>query len=158
MEGNLTDSEQTSLSLEQVLDILRRHGRWVVLSFVLVTGGAFVFSVGQTKRYTATTALVFNNTQLGQQAAGLQPVSVNNQQAQQNTNVKLIQLGDMAEKTAQLLERAVSSKSVRESLSVSAQGESNIVDVSALAGSPKLAAAIANTYSEQFVAEQQNSN
>ncbi len=41
---------------------------------------------------------------------------------------------------------------------MSAQGESNIVDVAATATSPVLAAAIANTYTEQFVKEQQNSN
>ena len=43
-------------------------------------------------------------------------------------------------------------------MSVSAQGESNIVDVSATATSPVLAADIANTYTDQFVYEQQNSN
>ena len=41
---------------------------------------------------------------------------------------------------------------------MSAQGESNIVNVSATATSPVLAADIANTYTEQFVKEQQNSN
>src|SRR5437588_1917834 len=141
-EDHLKDSEQTGLSIEQILGILRRHGRWIALSFVLVTGAAFVFSVGKVKRYTATAALVFNNSQLGQQAAGLQPVSVNNQQAQQNTNVKLVQLGDMAEKTARQIGQGLTTKKVGASLSVSAQGESNIVNVSATAGSPKLAAAI----------------
>src|SRR2546428_8728324 len=156
-EDHLKDSEQTGLSIEQILGILRRHGRWIVLSFVLVTGAAFVFSVGKVKRYTATAALVFNNSQLGQQAAGLQPVNVNNQQAQQNTNVKLVQLGDMAEKTAQRLGASLTSEAIKKSLDVSAQGESNIVDVSVTVGSAKLAAEIANAYSEQFVAEQQNS-
>src|SRR5437879_500702 len=124
-ESHLNDSEQTGLSIEQILGILRRHGRWVALSFVLVTAAAFVFSVAKAKKYTATAALVFNNSQLGQQAAGLQPVSVNNQQAQQNTNVKLVQLGDMAEKTAEQLGRPLTSGTVRSSLDVSAQGESN---------------------------------
>ena len=41
---------------------------------------------------------------------------------------------------------------------MSAQGESNIVDVAATATSPALAPEIANTYTEQFVTEQQNSN
>src|SRR5690348_9535056 len=125
-ESNLNDSEQTGLNIEQVLGTLRRHGRWVALSFVLVTATAFLFSVGKPKRYTATAALVFNNSQLGQQAAGLQPVNVNNPQAQQSTNVKLVQLGDMAEKTARLLGQGLTSKKVGASLSVSAQGESNI--------------------------------
>src|SRR5947209_6204308 len=114
------DSEHTSLSLEQILGILRRRAPWILLCFVLVAGAAFVFSKRQTKRYTATTALVFNNNQLGQQAAGLTPVSVGNQQAQQNTNVKLVQLGDMPEITAKVLGRGLTTEQVSKSLSVSA--------------------------------------
>jgi capsular exopolysaccharide synthesis family protein len=152
------DSDKTSLSLEQILDVIRRRAPWVGLCFFLVTLAAFLFSAQQTKKYTATASLVFNNNQLGQQAAGLQPVSVTNQQSQQNTNVKLVQLGDMAERTAQRLGRGLTEAKVSASLGVSAQGESNIVDVSATASSAALAAAIANTYTTQFVTEQQTSN
>jgi capsular exopolysaccharide synthesis family protein len=152
------DTEHTSLSLEQIVGVIRRRAPWILLCFVLVTAAAFVFSAQQTKKYTASTALVFNNNQLGQQAAGLQPVSVNNQQAQQTTNVKLVQLGDMAQRTATQLGHGLTKDTVSASLSVSAQGESNIVDVSVSATSPGLAADIANTYSSQFVEEQQNSN
>jgi uncharacterized protein involved in exopolysaccharide biosynthesis len=154
----LTDADHTSLDIERVLKVLRRRAPLIMLCLVLVTGAAFVFSKHQTKKYTATASLVFNNNQLGQQAAGLQPVSVGNQQAQQSTNVKLVQLGDMAEITAKLLGRGLTTGKVSKSLSVSAQGESNIVNVSATATSPTLAAEIANAYTNQFVAEQQNAN
>jgi capsular exopolysaccharide synthesis family protein len=152
------DTEHTSLSLEQILDVIRRRALWVSLCFFLVTLAAFVFSAQQTKKYTATASLVFNNNQLSQQAAGLQPVNVNNQQSQQNTNVKLVQLGDMAQRTAQRLGRGLTREKVSASLSVNAQGESNIVDVSATTASAALAADIANTYTARFVTEQQNSN
>jgi succinoglycan biosynthesis transport protein ExoP len=152
------ETEHTSLSLEQILGVLRRRALWIALCFFLVTVAAFLFSVQQTKRYTATAALVFNNNQLGQQAAGLQPVSVNNQQAQQNTNLKLVQLGDMAQRTAERLGQGLTKEKVSASLGVSAQGESNIVEVSATAASPALASDIANTYTKQFVTEQQSSN
>lgn len=152
------DTEHTSLSLEQILDVIRRRALWVSLCFFLVTLATFVFSAQQTKKYTATASLVFNNNQLSQQAAGLQPVNVNNQQSQQNTNVKLVQLGDMAQRTAQRLGRGLTREKVSASLSVNAQGESNIVDVSATTASAALAADIANTYTAQFVTEQQNSN
>ena len=85
-------------------------------------------------------------------------MSSNSQQAQQNTNLKLVQLGDMAAKTASLLGQGLTKEKVSADLSVSAQGESNIVNVSATATSPVLAAGIANTYTNQFVTEQQNSN
>jgi capsular exopolysaccharide synthesis family protein len=152
------EAEHTSLSVEQVLGVARRRGLWVLLCFVLVAGAAYGFSKRQAKQYTATASLVFNNNQQAQQVAGLQAVAVNNQQAQQQTNLKLVQRGDMAEKTAGKLGRGLTGEKVRADLSVSAEGESNIVDVAATASSPALAAAIANTYVNQFVSEQQNSN
>jgi succinoglycan biosynthesis transport protein ExoP len=164
-EFDLMDDEQTehanpgsNLSLEQAIGVLRRRWPWVLICFVLFAGAAFAYSKHQTKKYTATASLVFNNNQTNQQAAGLQAVSVNNQQAQQNTNVKLVQLGDMSSKTALKLGQGLTKEKVSESLSVGAQGESNIVSVSATAVSPILAAEIANTYAEVFVKEQQNSN
>jgi succinoglycan biosynthesis transport protein ExoP len=152
------DTEQTNLTLEQVLGVLRRRGGWILLCFVLGAAGAYGFSKHQTKKYTATASLVFDNNQLGQQIAGLPTVASSNQVAQQNTNLKLVQLGDMAEKTADTLGRGLTKGKVSSDLSVSAQGESNIVNVSATATSPVLAAEIANTYTGQFVKEQQNNN
>ena len=151
------DSE--GLNLERTLGVLRRRAPLILLCVALATGAAFGFSKHQTKKYTATTSLVFNNNQLSQQVAGLQPLSAGgSQQPQQQTNLKLVQLGDMAEKTASQLGQGLTKEKVSAGLSVSAQGESNIVDVAATAGSPALAASIANTYAGQFVAEQQSSN
>jgi capsular exopolysaccharide synthesis family protein len=157
-ERRFVEIEPTNLSLEQVLGILRRRALWIVLCIVLAAGAAYGFSQHQTKRYTATAVLVFNNNQLSQQVAGLQPVSANNQLAQQNTNLKLVQLGDMAEKTASRLSQGLTKEKVSKALSISTQGESNIVNVAATANSAALAANIANAYTEQFVKEQQNSN
>jgi len=69
-----------------------------------------------------------------------------------------VQLGDMAAKTADLLGHGLTPETVKGDLSIAGLGESNAVDVSATADSPPLAAAIANTYVTQFVAEQQASN
>jgi capsular polysaccharide biosynthesis protein len=95
----------------------------------LAAGAAYGFSKSQATEYTATASLVFNNSQTNQQAAGLQAVSVNNQQAQQNTNVRLVQLGDMSAKTAAHLGQGLTEKKIRQDLSVSAQGDSNILNV-----------------------------
>jgi capsular exopolysaccharide synthesis family protein len=152
------DTERTSLGFEQVMGVVRRRAPWIVLCVVLVAAAAYGFSRHQAKKYTATASLVFNNNQQAQQVAGLPATASGNQQAQQNTNLKLVQLGDMAAKTAGLLGQGLTKEEVSADLSVSAQGESNIVDVAATATSPALAAEIANTYTEQFVTEQQNSN
>lgn len=152
------DTEQTNQGLELAVGALRRRAPWILLCLVLVTGAAYALSRREPKKYTATASLVFNDSQTNQQAAGLQAVSVNNQQAIENTNLKLVQLGDMAEKTATRLAQGLTREEVREDLGISAQGESNVVNVAATAGSPTLAAAIANTYANQFVSEQQESN
>jgi polysaccharide biosynthesis transport protein len=152
------DAEQTNQSLELVLGGLRRRAPWILLCLVLVTAAAYGFSKREQKKYTAAASLVFNDSQANQQAAGLQAVSVNNQQAQENTNLKLVQLGDMAEKTASHLGQGETKEKIKEALNISAQGESNIVNVAATAASPTLAAAIANTYAKRFVFEQQESN
>lgn len=152
------DTEQTNLSLEQIAGLLRRRAPWILLCLVLVTAAAYGFSKHQTRQYTATTSLVFSNNQLGQQVSGLAVASSTSQQALQNTNLKLVKLGDMAAKTAAVLGGGLTRQKVSASLSVSGEGESNIVNVSATATSPALAAAIANTYANQFVVEQQNSN
>jgi succinoglycan biosynthesis transport protein ExoP len=137
---------------------VRRRSLWILLCLIVAAGVAYGYSKQQTKRYTATASLVFNNDQLAQQVAGLPTVASGSQQAQQNTNLKLVQLGDMAERTASALGQGLTKENVSADLSVTAQAESNIVDVAATATSPVLAADIANTYTERFVAEQQSIN
>src|SRR5437870_3509676 len=132
------ETGQTNLSLERAIDIVRRRAPWIALCFVVVAGAAYAFSKEQAKKYTATATLAFSSNDLGQQIAGLPGASGNeSQQTQQSTNVKLIQLGDVAAKTARRL--GISSGQVSGALSVSAQGESNLIDVSATASSPVLA-------------------
>ena len=133
------DTEQTYLSFDRMLGVLRRRAPWILLCLVIVAGAAYGYSKHKTKKYTATASLVFNNSQSNQQAAGLQALSSGgNQQALQSTNLKLVQLGDMASRTAARLGRGLNDEEVRADLSVSAQGESNIVNVSATATSPHL--------------------
>jgi Mrp family chromosome partitioning ATPase/capsular polysaccharide biosynthesis protein len=153
---NPQDNEPT-LSLEQALSILRRRLPLIALCFVLGAGLAFAYSEHQPKQYMATAALVFNNDQLSQQVAGLQASGSADPQMQQSTNVQLVELGGVAS-TAGLIRRGLTPKDIANSLSISAVGATNVVDVAATWSAAKIAAEIANTYSEQFVKEQQHAN
>jgi capsular exopolysaccharide synthesis family protein len=153
---NPQENEQT-LNLEQALSILRRRLPLIALCFILGAGLAFAFSKHQPKEYTATAALVFNDNQLSQQVAGLQATGSGDPQMQQSTNVQLVELGGDAS-TARLIGGGVTPKDITNSLSVSAVGATNVVDVAATWSTPRIAADIANTYSEQFVKERQNAN
>jgi capsular exopolysaccharide synthesis family protein len=149
-----------ALNLEQVMAVLRRRVPWIVLCVVVVAAAAFVFSKQETKKYTATASLAFSDNPLSQQIAGLSSSSgsVTSLLAQQANDVELVRLGDMATKTALLLGHGLTPDKVSESVSVAGQGESGVVDVTATATSPELVAEIANTYTQQFVSEQQRSN
>jgi capsular exopolysaccharide synthesis family protein len=147
-----------ALNLHQALDVLRRRLLLIALCAVVVAGAAFAYSKHQPRKYTATAALVFSNNPLSQQIAGLPPSSTANLLEQQASDLELVKLGDMAVKTASLLGRGLTAAKVASNLSIAGQGESSVVDVSATATSPTLAAAIANTYTHEFVTEQQGSN
>lgn len=148
-------------NFEQALGVIRRRWIWIALCCLLAAAAAFGLSKHQTKKYVATASLSFKSSQLAQQIAGL-PVTEISTQSEQDSNVKLVKLGDMAEKTASRL--GLTEKAVIESLSIAQQGETNVVgeasvvDISASSKSATLAAQIANTYAEQFVSDQQASN
>lgn len=152
------ETDQSNPDIKNLLGVLRRRALLIVLCALLTAAVAFAVCDRQAKKYTATASLVFNNNQQAEQVAGLQAVSISNQQAQQSTNVKLVKLGDMAEKAARQLGQGLTAEKVREDIGVEAQGESDIVNVSATEGAPGLAAAVANVYTQQFVSEQQTSD
>jgi succinoglycan biosynthesis transport protein ExoP len=154
---NAPDHEQ-ALDLEQLLAILRRRAPIILLCLIVVTAGAFAFSKTQTKKYTATASLVFNNAQISQQVAGLQAVNTNEAKAQQSTNTKLLEIGSTAAETAQRLAGGLTEKRIKESLEVSSVGESNVVDLAATWTSPTMAARMANVYADQFVSDQMRAN
>ncbi len=65
-------TESEHLELEHILAVLRR--RWWVIGLLtlVVAGAAFAFAARQTKEYTAFASLLFRDSQLSQQASGLQ--------------------------------------------------------------------------------------
>lgn len=138
-----------------------RHRWWVVVACALIVGASAVaFSKAQTKEYSATAALVFTQSELAEQLAGLQATNnagnSNDVQSLQDTNVQLVELGNMASRTTAVLGHHLTAIQLRRSLAVSSVGDTNVVDVTATATRPSLAAAIANTYSNIFVSEQEN--
>lgn len=148
-----------ALSLEQALRVLRRRVPLIVLCVVVVGGAAYGYSKHQTKKYTAIASLSFSSNPLSQQIAGLSASSSSGSSvAQQASNIELVRLGNVAAKTATIVGDGLTEEKVSGSLSVSGQGESGVVDVSATAVSPVLAAHIANTYVRQFVKEQRSAN
>jgi capsular exopolysaccharide synthesis family protein len=138
--------------------MLRRRLPLVLVCVVIVAGAAYAFSKRETKKYTASASLSFDNNPLSEQIAGLSTggaTSGSGLLAQEANNVELVRAGDTAVKTAALIDHGLTPARVIESVSVSGQGESSVVVVSATTTSPLLSAKIANTYVRQFVQERQ---
>jgi receptor protein-tyrosine kinase len=143
------------MNFERALRVLRRRGPIVVLCMVIAAGSAFVFAKREPKRYTAAASLLFSNNQLGAVATGLTSQSSPLTQAQQDTNVQLVTLGDINAKTATQLGPHWHAGEVAAAVSAASNSDTSIVIVSATGSTPALAQKIANTYCNVFVAEQQ---
>jgi succinoglycan biosynthesis transport protein ExoP len=153
------DADEAGLSTRQFLRILRRRTPLILLCFVLFAGAAYGFYKHKTKKYTAVAAVAFETNPLDQQIAGLSVTGgASDLVAQQEINRELVSIGDVAAKTASMLGHGLTDEQVRESLVISAQGETTDVGISATSTSPELAASIANTYAKEFVKEQRSAN
>lgn len=144
--------DRKELSLENTLDVLRARAWLIVLCIAVVGGSAVGFSELQTKRYTASAKLLFRDAGLDQQAAGVPASSTRDPQRDTETDVTLVKLGGVAAKTAAMIGQGLTSQDLLDRVEVSAQGATDIASVSATATGPRQAALIANTFTEQFIA------
>jgi tyrosine-protein kinase len=153
------DHKPDTFDLDRMVEIVRRRWRIIALLTVLITLGAFLLSVAQSKRYTATASVLFENQQVNQlQASGLQdtPSSASQDPQMMATNVQLLaQESGVSQSTAQIVGHGLTPSDVAGAIAVSQQGQTNIANVAATASDPSLAAGIANTFVNQFIAGQQ---
>jgi polysaccharide biosynthesis transport protein len=150
----VSNEPASTINFDRTLRVLRRRSPVVVICLLIAAASAYVFAKTEQPQYTATASLLFSNNQLGAVATGLSPTSSPLTQAQQDTNLQLVLLGDIAAKTAAQLGRHWSAAQVKGAVSAAADSDTSIVAVSATAGTAKLAQAVANTYSTVFVNEQ----
>ncbi len=148
------NKENEHLDLEGVLAVLRRRW-WVIAALTLLVGVAsFAFSESQPKKYTATASVLFQQSQLTQQASGL--TSVGNSSAfdpvVMATNVALLKhQAGVAQATAKEIGKGITPGKVSTAVSVAQSGTTNVATVSATTGRPATAQAIANTFAQQFI-------
>jgi tyrosine-protein kinase len=145
-------------TLERFVDLLRRRFPLIALCMLVVAGAAFAVSERQTKKYTATSSLVFGGDSLRQQVVGLSGASsINNPTAllaQQANDLELVKGGQAATNTARAIGHGMTVAKLLGSLNIAGQGESGVIDITATSVSPVLAARMANIYAQQFVEEQ----
>lgn len=148
---NLHDGSQP-LSAERVFLVLRRRIGVIVLCVLVAAGAAFGLSELQQKKYTASASLLFRNPGYAEDLFGTtvatQPTDPTREAA---TNAKLVGLKIVGRLAAQRLD-GLSPEEVSDMVSVSAEGESEVVSVSATSSDPAQAQLVANTFARQFIA------
>lgn len=148
---NVEDTQ--SANLDRALSFLRRRALLIVACMLLAGVAAFAISKSQQKMYTATASVAFNEDQLTQAIAGLSTAPTN-VLLQHASNLELLNLGNLASKTAAEVGHGLSERDVAAAVSIGGNTESNIAAISATDESATLAAEIANAYAKRFVQAQ----
>jgi receptor protein-tyrosine kinase len=144
--------ERTPLS--HGIAIARRNLVLLLVCITVVPAAALVFSLTQTKEYTASASLLFRDPGLDKKLFGSSFFEeAEDPERAAATNLRLVSLREVAERTARSLDRpGITADVIQSSLKVSPEGPSDIIAVEAVAENPQLAARIANTFARKFIA------
>jgi len=132
------------LDLRHYLDVVSRRKWLIVVVTVLVAGAAVALSVGQTPRYRGTAEVLLQGDDAERRLGGVDQMDPRVNQNRVETEIGVIE--------SNLVQGAVEEELGREpDVSVSAVGETDIVEISATSTEPEEAAAEANLYAQTYV-------
>lgn len=141
--------------LRDVIAALRRRAMIIVIAIVALPAGALAYSLNSEDQYTATAKLLFRDPGFDQKLLGGPVLAPSVDPAREAaTNIGLVSLDTVSGRAAEsskIRTRALSPAQIRDKVTVAAQGQSNVVAVSAVDGDPQFAATLANTISRQYI-------
>jgi capsular exopolysaccharide synthesis family protein len=148
---NIEDRSRPS-DLSRVLTVFRRRAVLIIACIVVAGGAALLVSELQTKEYSASASLLFRNPGFaedlfGTTSAASIPTDASREAA---TNQKLVGLDIVGTRAAKYLP-GLSPEEVSEMVSVSSEGEADVVSVTATSPDPAQAKVVANTFARQFI-------
>jgi succinoglycan biosynthesis transport protein ExoP len=137
--------------VETVLGTLRNHKLLIVFCMILTAAAAVALSVRQKKEYSASASLLFRDPQFAEQLFGSTGGVPTDPTRAAATNVTLVGLETVADRTAKALGHGITGPEVKSEVSVAAQGQSDVVTVTANDRKPRRAQRIANGFARQFI-------
>jgi succinoglycan biosynthesis transport protein ExoP len=137
--------------LLRALAVLRERWWVVVLSAAICMFAALALALHETKQYTATSTLLFNNANLAVQVGGASAVQDLDPNATKATNTLLVTTGVVADRVRQDLKLKYTSGDLLGKVTAVSAENSNLVRVSVTDPDPALAARIANAWTRDFV-------
>src|SRR4051812_32740613 len=148
---HMAGSTSASGDLGDVLGVLRRRFAVIVLTVAVAAVAAYLISSRQPEEYRATATLLFRDSNVSQLVTGVATGTGGTPERNAATNLGLISLNSVAERAAARLGGDWTATRVSENVQSAASGQSDLVTVTGLAGSPSEAARLANTYAQTFV-------
>jgi Mrp family chromosome partitioning ATPase len=141
------------MDLPRFLGLLRAR-RWLIAAIVVAAAGlALVASLTQSDRYRASADLVFGSTTNADAVvAGADSGTATDPVRAAATNLALAGLDTVAARVKKRFRGSATVQEIRDAVSIHAQGESDVVSVTAEWSSPGQAAAIANAFATEIVA------
>ena len=141
-------------TVDRLLTVARRNLKLLLVCVLVVPAVALIYSLAQDKEYTASASLLFRDPGLDDALLG---DSLFNQDDDPEraaaTNLRLVSLRQISGRTAEALPGSgLTADEIAEKVSVSPQGESDLIAVEAVDGDPKVAAQLANTFANEYIA------
>jgi polysaccharide biosynthesis transport protein len=153
MNASQTSEEnQNGFALEGFLLTLRRRLALILICIFAAGGAALLFSELQSKEYSASASLLFRNPGFAEALFGTTASTLitNDATREAATNQQLVGLNVVGTRAAKQLP-GLDPKDVSNMTTVSANGESDIVSVTAVSTDPHQAKVVANTFARQFI-------
>ena len=142
--------------LRSYVDLLRAHWKLIAAVTILVGAVALAYSLTRPKEYQAEVSVLFRQTSISEQVAGVpvfeNPTSQSQAGAEMTTNVTLLQQAEVADAVRHQLHLDISRKGLQTKVSVAQVGLSNVATVTVRDQSPRQAQLIANTWGDAFIA------
>jgi succinoglycan biosynthesis transport protein ExoP len=148
----MASESQDRIDLHEILGTIRR-GFWLIAASMIIVGGAAAaLSLTQTKQYAADASLLFRDPAFDQKLFGSTfQARSQDPDRQAATNVQLVGLKQVAERTARRPDVTLTAEQVTDAVAVAANGRSDLVTITATAADPKEAAAVANGFAAEFI-------
>jgi polysaccharide biosynthesis transport protein len=158
----VSPNPMTPAETQQTFDLRRsiagiRRRAWLVLSCVVVTtAAAWAFSAAAEKQYSATASLLFRDPGFRQILGAPSGSGQEDPEREAATNVRLVSLGVVADRTAAAIGGELTGDVVEEKIEIEPEGQSDIVSVTATDPDPEFAARLANEFAQSYVSFRSN--
>jgi succinoglycan biosynthesis transport protein ExoP len=136
----------------KLIDGLIRRAPLIVACTLITAAAALVFSLLQTKQYTADASLLFRDPGFDQRLFGSSVSNAPDPTREAATNITLVSLKAVADRTAAALGDGYTGDEISSKVSIQSQGQSDVASVEATDPDPEVAARVANAFAANYIA------